>query len=70
MKNTKIFIVDQEYKANYNVCFVDKSYEEKNAELIHDSQVAANEYEADKKLFIVDREDLADIKITRENFPR
>lgn len=69
MKNPKVFIVDQEYKANFNVCFVEKPIEEKNAGLIRGGQVVTNELEADKKLFIVEREDLADIMITRENFP-
>ena len=70
MKNPRIFIVNEEYKANYNVCLVNHSFEEKNSELISGGRLVTNEYEADKKLFIVNHEDLADIKITRENFPR
>jgi hypothetical protein len=69
MKSPTVFIVDKEYKADYNVCFVEKSIEEKNTGLIRNGQMVPHEYEAEKKLYIVDHEDLADIKIMRENFP-
>lgn len=70
MSNAKVFIEPQEYKAKYKVFFVDQPYKEKNAEIIKGGQLVKQEYQADTKVFIVDQEYEADIKITRQNFPK
>ncbi len=66
----KVYIVNQEYKADYKVYFVDQSYKEKNIQLISPGELVNQEYKADVKVFIVDQEYKADIKIMRKNFPR
>ena len=65
----KIFIVDQEYKADRKVYFVDQTYKQKNAQIISPGELV-QEYKADTKVFIVDQEYKADIKIMRKNFPK
>ncbi len=69
MDKSKVFIVDQQYKANYNVCFVDVPYKEKNASLIKGGRLVNQESEANIKVYIVELESQANIKIMRENFP-
>lgn len=68
MGKTKIFIVPQEYKAQYKIFFVDQSYKEKNTQLISPGELVKQEYQADVKVFITDKEYKADIKIMRKNF--
>lgn len=65
----KVYIVNQEYKANYKVYFVDQQYKEKNADIIKGCTLVNQEYQADVKVFIVSQEYRADIKIMRKNFP-
>ena len=65
----KVYIVNQEYKAQYKVFFVDQQYKEKNAEIIKGCKLVNQEYQADIKVFIVSQEYKADIKIMRKNFP-
>ncbi len=69
MSQSKVYIVDQAYKANYKVCFVDVPYKEKNASLIKGGYLVKQEYDADIKGYIVEMESQANIKIMRENFP-
>ncbi len=66
----KVFIVDQSYKADYRVCFVDHDYQQKNHQLLTGGKLAKNSYEADVKVCIVAQAYQADILITRKNFPR
>ena len=66
----KIFIVDQEYKADRKVYFVDQAYQQKNAQIISPGELVRYDSQADIKVFIVDQEYKADIKITRKNFPK
>ncbi len=70
MAMAKVFIVDQHYKADYKVCFVDQPYKEMNAQIIAGGELVNEDLEANVKIFIVDREYKADIKITRDRFPR
>lgn len=65
----KVYIVNQEYKANYKVFFVDQAYKEKNAEILKGCKLTNQEYQATIKVFIVNQEYKADIKIMRKNFP-
>jgi dUTPase len=69
-ERAKVFIVDHDYQADYKVCFVDQSYQEKNAALIAGGELVDHDYQADVKVFIVDQEYKADIKIMRKNFPK
>lgn len=66
----KVFIVDQEYKADYKVCFVDQKQKEKNAQLISPGVLVKSAHQADVKVCIVQQEYKADIKITRKSFPK
>jgi hypothetical protein len=70
MARAKVFIVNQEYKANYKVFFVDQPYKEKNAQIIAGGELVDQDYKADVKVFIVDQDYRADLKIMRKNFPR
>jgi len=65
----RVFIVDQGYKADYKVYFVDQAHQEKNAALIAGGELVKYEHQANAKVYIVNREYQADIKITRKNFP-
>ena len=65
----KVYIVNQEYKAQYKVFFVDQQYKEKNAEIIKGCRLTNIEGYADIKVYIVNQEYKADIKIMRKNFP-
>ena len=69
MTNGKVCIVNQEYKAQHKVYFVDRDSQEQNAELIKGCKLVNQEYQADVKVFIVNQEYKADIKITRKNVP-
>ena len=66
----KVFMVNQEYKADKKVYFVDYAYKEKNAALISPGELVRYHYQADTIVFIVDQEHKADIKIMRKNFPK
>jgi len=66
----KVFIVDNEYRADRKVFFVDNDYQQRNHQLIMGGTLVKNEYEADMKVFIMDNEYRADILITRRNFPK
>ncbi len=70
MAMAKVFIVDQHYKADYKVYFVDHPSMEMNAQIIAGGELVNEELEANVKIFIVDREYKADIKIMREHFPK
>jgi hypothetical protein len=70
MGQAKVFIVDQAYKANYKVYFVDQPYQEKNAAIIAGGKLVKYEHEADVKVYIVNQDYQADIKIIRKNFPK
>lgn len=65
----RVYIVDQAYRAQYKVFFVDQQYKEKNAEIIKGCKLVNQEYQADIKVCIVKQEYQADIKILRKNFP-
>jgi hypothetical protein len=52
----KVFIVDQHYKADYKVYFVDQPYKEMNAQIIAGGELVNEDLEANVKIFIVDRE--------------
>lgn len=65
----KVFITNQEYKAEYRVFFVDNQCKEKNAEIIKGCKLTNSEGQADIKVYIVNQEYKADIKIMRKNFP-
>jgi hypothetical protein len=56
MPQAKVFIVDQ-------------PYQEKNAAIIAGGKLVKNEWEADVRVYVVQQEYQADIKITRKNFP-
>ncbi|HOJ44622.1 MAG TPA: hypothetical protein PK340_01105 [Bacilli bacterium] len=70
MAQANVFIVRQEYQADYKVFFVDQAYQEKNAEIIKGGKLVNQEYQANVKVFIVDQEYKANIKILRQNFPK
>lgn len=70
MPRAKVFIVDQDYKAQYKVYFVDQPHKEKNAQLIAGGELVKYDYQADVKVFIVDQEYKANILIMRKNFPK
>lgn len=70
MANAKVFLVNQDYKADYKVFFVDQPHKQKNAQIICPGTLAGQEHQADVKVFIVEQEHKADIKIMRKNFPR
>ena len=70
MAKAKVFIVNNDYQADYKVFFVTESYMEKNAQIITGGQLVNNAYQADCKVFIVEHEYKADIKIMRKHFPR
>lgn len=66
----RVFIVNHEYKADYNVFFVSKPHEETNTRIISPGELVDQAYKADVKVFIVDQEYRAKIKIMQRNFPR
>ena len=66
----KVFIVDQDYKADYKVFFVDQNFNEVNAQIITGGELVSQEYQADVKVFIVKQDYQATIKITHKNFPK
>lgn len=70
MAQVKVCIVSQQRKADYSVFFVNSASKEKNAQLIAKGKLVTQEYDANVKVFIVDHESNANIKITRDNFPR
>jgi dUTPase len=63
---TKVFIVDQDYKADYKVFFVEREGQEKNAQLISAAVLVDKDYQADVKVFITDADYKADIKMMRK----
>jgi hypothetical protein len=64
-----VFIVDQKYKADYKVYFVDEPQQERNVVLIAGGKLVRYEHQANVKVYIVNQEYQADIKITKNNFP-
>ena len=66
----KVYIEPHDYKAEYKVYFVNDKSKEKNAALITPGELVKNDYQANVKVFITDQEYKADIKITREHFPK
>jgi hypothetical protein len=65
----KVFIVGDARKADYKVFFVAHKQHEQNAELVSPGELVEHEYQADVKVFIVERGHQADIQIMRKNFP-
>jgi len=65
----KVFVVKNEYQADYKVYFVTRKDQEKNAEIIAGGELADHEYQANVKVFITNHEYQASIKIMREHFP-
>lgn len=70
MSKSKVFVVNQEHKADYNVYFVQQSHKEKNHQIIKDGVLAKQEHQAEVKVFIVNQEHKADICIMQKNFPK
>ena len=70
MSKSKVFIVNQEHKADYKVFFVEQPHKEKNHQIIKDLTLVKSEHQADVKLFIVSQDYKADICITQKNFPK
>jgi len=70
MSKAKVFIVNSEHKADYNVFFVQGPHKEKNHQLLKDGVLAKSEHQAQIKVFIVNAEHKADICITQKNFPK
>ena len=66
----KVFIVNQDYKADFKVYFADQAHKERNTQLISPGSLVDQDNKADVKVHIVDQEHKADIKIMRKNFPR
>ena len=46
------------------------AYQQKDAQIISPGELVRYDYQADTKVFIVDQEHKADIKIMRKNFPK
>lgn len=65
----RVFVTNQEYRAQHKVFFVNSQFQERNAELLKGCKLVTQEYQADIKVFIVAQEYKADIKIMRKNFP-
>lgn len=70
VNKVKVFVVNHEHEADYNIFFVHKPYEERNTQIISPGELVDQEYKADIKAFIVDQAYKAKIKIMRKNFPR
>lgn len=70
MATAKVFIVKFESQAKYKVYFVNSESEQKNHSIIAGGTLVKFESQADVKICIVKYESLADIKITKRNFPR
>ena len=65
----KVFVVKNEYQADYKVYFVTRKDQQKNVEIIAGGELADHEYQAKVKVFITNHEYQASIKIMREHFP-
>jgi hypothetical protein len=50
VNNVRIFIVNREYEADYNVFFVHKPYEERNTHIITPGELVDQEHKADVKV--------------------
>ena len=61
--------MDRDYKADDRVCFVDRSSQEKHAQLIAGGELVDRDYQADVQIFIVEQDSKADITITRKALP-
>ncbi len=70
MSEARVFIVDYESTADYKVFFTDYESSEHNTSLITPGRLVQYEAEANVKVYIVDYESSADIKITRQHFPK
>jgi len=66
----KVFIANQGHQADYKVFFVDQPHKEKNAQLISQGELVKHAHQADVKVFIVNHDYQADIKILHKNFPK
>ena len=66
----KVYIVNYESQADYNVYFVDYESQQKNHQIIMNGKLMPYESQADCKVFIVKYESQAQIKILRKNFPK
>ena len=70
MSKSKVFIVNQEHKADYCVFFVQQPHKEKNHQIIQDCELAKSEHQAQVKVFVVNQEHKADICILQKHFPK
>jgi hypothetical protein len=66
----KVYIVNYESQADYNVYFVEYESQQKNHQIIANGKLAEYESQADCKVYIVNYESQADIKILRKIFPK
>lgn len=66
----RVAITNNEYRATYKVYFCQSSGQERNAALLKGCRLIDNESSADVKVFITEQEYKADIKITRDHFPK
>lgn len=67
---TKIFIVEYESQCDRKVFFCDYDSQQENHQQLEGAELVPYESQADLKVFIVDYESQADIRITKENFPK
>jgi hypothetical protein len=68
MLGPKVQIVSYESQADYKVFFVNYDSQQKNHQLLVGGKLVTSS--PDIKVFIVNHERQADIKITRKNFPK
>jgi hypothetical protein len=66
----KVYVESRDYKADYKVYFVNDQCKEANVALITPGELVKNDYQANVKIFITDKEYEAKIKIMREHFPK
>lgn len=64
----KIQIVNHDYEAKYKVFLCQSDYQQKNHQLLAGGKLVSSS--PDVKVFIVQHDYQADIKITHKNFPK
>lgn len=65
----KVFIVNQQHRADYKIFFCDRDHNQKNHQLLEGCELTTKEYQAKIKVFVVRQQHQADVLITRDNFP-
>jgi hypothetical protein len=70
MGQAKVFIVEYESQCDHKVYLCDSESQQENQQIIEGGELVPYESQADVKVFLVDYESQAEIKITRENFPK